>query len=68
MQKAHRATVYPVDETIAAKTIELRRHGTIKLADAVKAATALSHKPTLITRNIDDFKQIDGLVSSNPIT
>jgi predicted nucleic acid-binding protein len=61
------ATVYPVDETIAAKTIELRRHRTIKLADAIIAATALSHKLTLVTRNIDDFKQIDGLISSNPI-
>lgn len=60
------ATVYPVDETIARKAIEIRRLGKIKLADAVIAATALSHHLKVATRNVDDFEQIAELQVTNP--
>lgn len=34
--------------------------------DALIAATALVHGLTLVTRNVADFKDIDGLVIMNP--
>ncbi|MGA1864224.1 MAG: PIN domain-containing protein [bacterium] len=58
--------MYPVDEVIAGKCIDLRRHRQIKLADAVIAATALVHGLSLATRNVEDFKGIDALVVVNP--
>jgi len=36
------------------------------LPDAVIAATAMFHNFTLLTRNIDDFKNISGLSYQNP--
>ena len=60
------ANIYPVDEDIANKTIELRRKSSIKLADAVIAATAILHNSRLVTRNVDDFKRIEGLEVMNP--
>ncbi len=53
--------MYTVDENIADKAIELRKQTKIKLADAVIAATALQHNLKLATRNVDDFKMIEGL-------
>jgi len=60
------ANIYPVDEGIADKAIELRKKKNIKLADAVIAATAILNNLTLATRNIDDFKDIEGLKVMNP--
>jgi hypothetical protein len=60
------ANIYPVDEDIANKAIELRRKSSIKLADAVIAATAIMHNLKLVTRNVDDFKGIEGLEIMNP--
>ena len=60
------ADIYPVDEETANRAIELRREKKIKLADAVIAATALLNSLTLATRNIDDFKDIEGLEIINP--
>ena len=61
------ATVYPVDDIVAMKAIEIRRTVKIKLADAVIAATALSHGLQLATKNVDDFRQINGLRTINPL-
>ena len=61
------ATVYPVDEIVAEKAVEIRRQGKVKLADAVIAATALSHSLQLATRNAEDFKQIKGLQVLDPL-
>ena len=55
------ATIYPVDESTANKAIDLKREKKIKLADAVIAATALLNNLKLVTRNVDDFKMIEGL-------
>jgi predicted nucleic acid-binding protein len=60
------ANIYPVDEDIANKAIELRRKSSIKLADAVIAATAIMHNLKLVTRNVNDFKGIEGLEVINP--
>jgi len=60
------ATVFPVDDEIATRAIELRRTLSIKLADAVIAATALINGLRLATRNVSDFKKIKGLEVTNP--
>lgn len=61
------ATIYTVDEDIANKAIELRRRKTsMKLADAVIGATAILNNLRLATRNVDDFKGVEGLEVVNP--
>ena len=55
-----------LDDDITAKTIELRKKYKIKLPDAIIAATALVFELTLITGNIDDFKNIEGIDILNP--
>ncbi|MGR3310100.1 MAG: type II toxin-antitoxin system VapC family toxin [Candidatus Brocadiales bacterium] len=60
------ANIYPVDEDIANKAIELRRKTNMKLADAVIAATAIIHNLKLATSNVGDFKAIEGLGVTNP--
>ena len=62
------AYIYLVDEEIANRAIELKRTKNIKLADAVIAATALLNNLTLATRNMDDFKDIEGLEIINPFS
>jgi toxin FitB len=44
-----------LEDTVIAKVIELRRGSSIKLPDAVIAATALVYNLTLVTRNCTDF-------------
>jgi len=60
------ANVIEIDKDIIEKCILLRRALSIKLPDAIIAATAISHNLTLITRNIHDFKDIDNLKLLNP--
>ena len=60
------AHIYPVEENISNKAIELKRRSPIKLADSVIAATALLNNLKLATRNRDDFRGIDGLEILNP--
>lgn len=60
------ANIYYIDETIGNKAIELRRKISIKLADAVIAATALLNNLKLATRNTADFKMVEGLIVINP--
>lgn len=60
------AHIYPVEENISNKAIELKRRSPIKLADSVIAATALLNNLELATRNSDDFKGIEGLEIINP--
>jgi predicted nucleic acid-binding protein len=61
------ANVYPLDDDIANKAIELRRKKNIKIADAVIAATAIINNLVLATNNIEDFKDIKELRLSNPM-
>jgi predicted nucleic acid-binding protein len=60
------AHVYPVEENISNKAIQLKRSLPIKLADSVIAATALLNNLKLATRNEDDFRGIEGLEIINP--
>ncbi len=60
------ANIYPVDEEVANRAIELKRKVNIKLADAVIGATALINNLKLATSNVDDFKKIAGLDVVNP--
>jgi predicted nucleic acid-binding protein len=60
------ANVIEIDKDIIEKCILLRRALSIKLPDAIIAATAISHNLTLITRNIHDFKDIGNLKLLNP--
>jgi toxin FitB len=60
------ADIYYINEDIANKAIDLKRGMNIKLADAVIAATAVVHNLKLATRNVGDFKGIEGLRVVNP--
>jgi toxin FitB len=53
--------VIPLDYSIAEKAIELRQRKPIALADAIIAATALTHNLTLFTENVKDYTGIKGL-------
>ncbi len=60
------AEVIPLTNEVANLTIGIRRKCKIKLPDAVIAATALHNNLILVTRNGDDFKDVDGLMIYNP--
>lgn len=62
------ATIFPLDDAVILKTIELRRIKKIKLGDAVIAATALVYNLVIITRNTADFNNITGLTCIDPHT
>jgi predicted nucleic acid-binding protein len=51
---------------IVDRTIALRCQRAIKLPDAVIAASALVEGLTLVTRNVQDFARVEGLVVDNP--
>ncbi len=61
-------TVYMLTNEIVSKTIALRKSRSIKIPDAIIAATALVHDLTLITHNISDFKGIQNLRLIDPHT
>jgi toxin FitB len=62
-------SIFPVDEKIALKAIQLRQRKPISLGDAIIAATALTYDLTLLTENVKDYAGIKGLkvVSINQI-
>jgi len=53
--------VIPLTNPIVNKTIEIRKYRKIKLANAIIAATAIVSNLTLVTANLEDFKNIPGL-------
>lgn len=61
------ARIFPVDESIAAKAVELRRKYSLKLADAVIAATALTYSLKLATSDQEDFHRIEALEIHDPL-
>ncbi len=48
-----------IDQEIAENVIDIRKQYRIKLPDAIIAATAKADDLCLVTRNIEDFKNID---------
>jgi predicted nucleic acid-binding protein len=56
----------PVDSRIIDRAILVRKAKRIKVPDAIIAATALEKGCSLITRNVEDFKGINGLVVIDP--
>jgi predicted nucleic acid-binding protein len=58
-----------IDDEVIGRTIQLRRtYPKLKLGDALIASTALVHDLHLITRNLRDFRQIEGLTLIDPYT
>lgn len=55
------ATVLDLTDNIVDATIDIRKKHKTKLPDAIIAATALVYGLILISRNISDFKNIQGL-------
>jgi len=51
-----------IDNEIIDKVIEIRKNKRVKLPDAIIYATASVRKLALVTRNIDDFVNIDNSV------
>ena len=49
------------DRSLSRLAASLRRAGRIKLPDAAIAATALYTGSPLVTRNVRDFRKVDGL-------
>lgn len=60
------AEITLLSDQIADFAITLRQNSSIRLPDAVIAATALYLKATLVTRNVKDFRGIEGLSLYNP--
>lgn len=60
------AFIIALDDDIATETINLRKKYKIKLPDAIIAATAIVSNLTLVTSNVDDFKNVQGLEILNP--
>lgn len=60
------AMVFELEKDIKIKTAKIRKTHKIKLPDAIIAATALTYNLILLTRNVSDFKNIDGLETINP--
>jgi hypothetical protein len=59
------SNVFPLDDGIVEKTIEIRHQYKIKLPDAIIAATALHFDLTLLTTD-KDFKILDDLKVESP--
>jgi predicted nucleic acid-binding protein len=60
------ATVLDLTEDVADQSINIRKSSKTKLPDAIIAATAIVYKLVLITRNVQDFKNIPDLKVINP--
>ena len=60
------ATILPVSDEVIAQAIALRQRKKMGLGDALIAATALVHGLTLVTRNVKDFRWIEGLDLLDP--
>jgi predicted nucleic acid-binding protein len=61
------ATVLPISDLVVSKAIELRQMRKIKLGDALIAGTAMAHGLTLVTKDTQDFKWINGLTLLDPL-
>jgi len=60
--------LHPIDNKIIEETISIRKGHKIKLPDAIIAATCLVNGLDILTLNIKDFENIDGLKVIEPET
>ncbi len=60
------ALVIELEQPIKYKTADIRKKHKIKLPDAIIAATALVYDLSLVSRNVSDLINIDGLQLINP--
>jgi predicted nucleic acid-binding protein len=60
------ATILDLTDSIVDASIDIRRKHKTKLPDAVIAATAVVYDLILISRNVSDFKNIQGLQMIDP--
>jgi predicted nucleic acid-binding protein len=60
------STILEVSNLVVNKTIVIRKNKKINLPDAIIAASAIVFDLTLITRNVNDFKNIEGLKLIDP--
>jgi len=58
--------VHALDAAVIDRAVQVRRGSKIATLDAIIAATALEHDVILVTRNVDDFKGVEGLRIINP--
>ena len=58
--------IYPLDDDVVERTIQIRKYNRIKLPDAIIAATALQNDLILVTNNATDFKNIKDPEIFNP--
>lgn len=63
-----RMRVLALDDSIVERAIALRSKRRMSLADAIIGATALVHRLPLVTRNVADFRHVDGLELINPFS
>jgi predicted nucleic acid-binding protein len=56
----------PLNDTVTALAINIRQHRKVKIPDAIVAATAIHLVLPLVSRNIRDFSNIEGLSVINP--
>ncbi len=57
---------YDVSRYVINEAVKLRKISSIKVPDAIIAATARIHNATLLTRNCEDFKDIPDLDMFDP--
>ena len=60
------SVVLPIDDDVINETIRLCKGNKTKIPDAVIAATCIVHRLVLVTRNVKDFRHINGLQMRNP--
>ena len=60
--------ILPLSDAVAQQAIALRRRRRIGLADAIIAATAITHNLTLVTHNVRDFQWIAEIELLDPLT
>lgn len=60
------AAILNLTNSVLEASIEIRKKHRTKLPDAIIAATAIANELVLLTRNVSDFKNIDGLQIIDP--